>query len=114
MNHPRLWDLRKEFLTDIGNCTKSVLPTLGAMQRIGTSANILEALQSEWGSSVEPLKKPTNENAAYPYGALNFQSRINKLFPNSRQLQRWPCNFKGLSHHGRHVDFYKKSPCLTL
>jgi hypothetical protein len=92
MNHPRLWDLRKEFLTDIGNCTKSVLPTLGATQRIGTSANI----QRQLGSSVEPLKKPTDENAAYPYGAMDFHSRINNLFPNGQHCTRWPCNFKGL------------------
>jgi hypothetical protein len=88
MNHPRLLDLRKEFLTDVGKCTKSVLPTLGATQRIGTSANILAALQKGWGSSVEPLKKPTDQNAAYPYGAMNFHARIGNLFPNSQQLYK--------------------------
>jgi hypothetical protein len=33
MSHPRR-ELLKEFLTDIGNYTKSVLPTLGSAQRI--------------------------------------------------------------------------------
>jgi hypothetical protein len=90
MNHPRLLDLRKEFLTDIGKCTKSVLP-----QRIGTIANILAALQSEWGSSVEPLKKPTDENAAYPYGAMNFIPALAICFQIANNCTRWPCNFKG-------------------
>jgi hypothetical protein len=44
--------------------------------------NTLASLQREWGSSV----KPKDKNAANPYGAMNFHSRVSKLFPNSQQL----------------------------
>ncbi len=72
MNAPWHWELRKECLTDIGNCKKSVLPTLGTEQKcltdVGASANTLAAQQREWVSSVQPLKKPRdkNKNATYP------------------------------------------------
>jgi hypothetical protein len=48
MNAPLCWHLRDE-----------------------TSANTLAAIQREWGTSVQPLKK-TNKysTAAYPYGAM--------------------------------------------
>jgi hypothetical protein len=48
---------------------------------IETSANTLAALQREWGSSVQPMKKHTDENAAYAYGVMNVHSRVGNLFP---------------------------------
>jgi hypothetical protein len=45
----RHWELRKECLTDVG-----------------TSANTLSALQSEWGSSIEPWKRPTDKMPPIP------------------------------------------------
>jgi hypothetical protein len=38
-------------------------------------------IQKDWGSLVHPLKKPTDKNAAYPYGAMNIHSRVGTLFP---------------------------------
>jgi hypothetical protein len=97
MNHPWLWELSKECLTDIGNC-KECLTNIRIFPKIvirawghwdiGTSTNTLAALQREWGSSVKPWKRPTDENAAYPYGAMNFHSRTGNLFPNSQQLHK--------------------------
>jgi hypothetical protein len=38
------------------------------------------------GSSVQPLKKHTDKNAAYAYGVMNVHSGFGNLFPNSQQL----------------------------
>jgi hypothetical protein len=51
-----------------------------------TRANTLAAVQREWGSSGQPLKKPTDKNAAYPCGPMNFHTCVDNLFPNSQQL----------------------------
>jgi hypothetical protein len=71
------WEFHKDYLTNIGNCAKSVLTD------VRTSASTLAALLREWGSSTEPWKKPTGKNAAYTYGTMTFYSRIDNLFPNS-------------------------------
>jgi hypothetical protein len=34
---------------------------------VETSLNTLAALQREWESPIQPLKKPTDKSAAYPY-----------------------------------------------
>jgi len=46
----RYWQRRN----DDGNC--GMMPVAGLVE---TSVNTLEALQREWGNSVQPLKRPT-------------------------------------------------------
>ncbi len=55
---------------------------------IETSANTVAALQREWASLVQLLKKTTDKNASYPYGTMNFHSHFGNLFPNSQQLYK--------------------------
>ncbi len=84
-----------------------------ACSNVETSEHTLAALQRECRSSVQPLKKPTDKNDAYPYGTMNFHSRIGNLFPNSQQLYEVSFNFKGLSQHGEGADF-SKNLCASL
>jgi hypothetical protein len=48
------------------------LPDDDACNDVETRANTPAALQREWGTSVQPLKKFTDKSDAYPYGTLNF------------------------------------------
>jgi hypothetical protein len=114
MNERQHWELRNECLTKIWNCPKNVFPKLRTAQRVYFRHRncaksvlpmlrpvwILSALQREWGTP-EPLKNPTDKNAAYPCGSMNFYSLTGNLFPNSQQLYDVACgavNWKG-SHN---------------
>jgi hypothetical protein len=65
MNAPRYWQRRNELLYDFGN---------DAM-----NSSEMAALQREWGTSVQPLKKPTQVRD-------EFHSRVGNLVPDCQQL----------------------------
>jgi hypothetical protein len=66
----------------------------------------LEALQREWGNSVQPLKK-ADTSATYPFGAINFIPALGINFQISKNnLRRWLCNFKRLSQDGGRNGFF--------
>ncbi len=102
--------MAQECLTKTENCAKTVQRVSyrhrelrkKCVTNVETSVKtVLSALQREWGTSAEPLKKPTDKNAAYPCGSMNFYSRTGNLFPNSQQLYDVACgavNWKG-SHN---------------
>jgi len=67
-------------------------------------------MQREWGTSVQPLKKPTaNRNkyssVAYPYGVMNFMPALAICFQIANQKQVGALNFKGRSQNGGLTDF---------
>jgi hypothetical protein len=64
---------------------------------VETSVYKVAALQREWGSSVQRLKKPTAKNTVYPYSAINVHSRVGNanLVPNSQQLVDGTVTLKG-------------------
>jgi hypothetical protein len=78
---------------------------------VETSVYKLAALQREWGSSVQPLKKPTDKNAVYPYSAINFHFRVGNanLVPNSQQLVDGTVTLKGSYCLGEGQIFLKIS-----
>ncbi len=78
-----------------------------AFSNVETSAYTLAALQREWGSSGQPLKKPPDRNAAYPYRSMYFHFHVTICFQIANSCTRWRCNFKGLSQHGGRADFSK-------
>jgi hypothetical protein len=58
-------------------------------------------------------KADRKKNAAYPYRTMNFHSRVGNLFPNSQQLHKIRCNFKGLSQH-EGMAYFSKNLCAAL
>jgi hypothetical protein len=47
------------------------------------------------GKLSSAFKKPTDKNAAYPYGAINFHSRVDNLFPKSNSVREGAVTLKG-------------------
>jgi hypothetical protein len=52
-------------------------------------ANTLAALQREWETSVQHLKKTTNIRAAYPYSVMNFLAALAICFQIGNSSTRW-------------------------
>jgi hypothetical protein len=67
--------------------------------------NTLSALQRDWETSVQLLKKPTNFRAAYPYSVMNILAALAICFQIAVRGGR--CSFQGLSEDAGRADFSK-------
>jgi hypothetical protein len=71
----------------------------------------LEALQREWGNSVQPLKK-ADTSATYPFGAINFIPALGINFQISKKTTRGEgaVTLKGSLWMGDETDFSENLP----
>jgi hypothetical protein len=70
----RYWQQFKELLCD------------DAYSDVETSGNYTGGSSKRMGKLSSACENPKDKNEAYPYGAMNVQTRIGKLVPNSQQL----------------------------
>ncbi len=101
---PRYRQKYNELLRDIGNnvMNSSAMMPVAMLRPLG---NILEAVQWEWGRSVQPLKKPKEKTPPILTARWMFIPALANCFQIANSCTIWSYSFKGLSLQGGREDF---------